>query len=234
MRVYRYLRAEHALEALQTKTWKLGRLRELNDPFDCQPVLENAPDQGHPEANAAFACEYLRGLHLKTGIISYSASIEDPVVWSHYADGHRGIAFALEFGDKQGPMKVDYDEQRPRIDYLRVEELRAKDEEEALLDIITKGFTVKAPSWAYEREYRHFLTLWWGVGCEMKGPHYFRPMPKLELKAVILGARCSVEVEDIRRLVDNWKPKGKVQVTKAVVDRETYCIHGNESFERDG
>jgi hypothetical protein len=224
MRVYRYLSAEHALLALQTKKWKLGRLRDLNDPFDCQPLLENAPDQGSPQANGAFARDYLRALHLDTGLLSYSARIDDPVIWSHYADSHRGIALGFEYGERDGLMKVDYSEQRARIDYLRVEELRTKDANRAILDVISKGFTVKAPSWKYEHEYRHFLNLW-ASGCEMEGPHYFRPVPQLALRVVILGARCSVEVEDVRRLVYGWQRLEEVRVVRAVADAATYRIN---------
>ena len=39
MIVYRYFNEQFGLLALQQTQWKIGRLLDLNDPLDCQPVL---------------------------------------------------------------------------------------------------------------------------------------------------------------------------------------------------
>jgi hypothetical protein len=97
MMLYRYLSEEFALQVLQTREWKVGRLLELNDPADCQPTLIDAPKQPNEAADAEYARNYLRKVYEDVGVICLSAAISDPVIWSHYADGHRGIALGLDF-----------------------------------------------------------------------------------------------------------------------------------------
>jgi hypothetical protein len=48
------------------------------------------------------------------------------------------------------------------------------------------------------------------------------------LRAVILGARCSVEVEDIRRLVYAWQRVEEVHAVRAVADAATYRINAQQ------
>jgi len=63
MMLYRYLSEEFALQVLQTREWKVGRLLELNDPADCQPTLIGAPKQPNEAADAEYARNY-RAIYL--------------------------------------------------------------------------------------------------------------------------------------------------------------------------
>jgi hypothetical protein len=81
--VYRYLNEQFGLLALQQQKWKVGRLLELNDPLDCQPTLKRSDGGKH-----IFVGDdpYFAKIYDTLGIICYSAPINDPVIWSHYAD----------------------------------------------------------------------------------------------------------------------------------------------------
>ena len=57
MIVYRYFNEQFGLIALQQRLWKIGRLLELNDPLDCQPVLFR---QGQTEPLLAEDSPFLR------------------------------------------------------------------------------------------------------------------------------------------------------------------------------
>jgi hypothetical protein len=215
--LYRYLSAPHGLQVLQSAELKVGRMLELNDPLDCQPTIVTAPDQLDDDAYAAFARRFLATLHEYYGLVCYSAVIDDPVIWSHYADAHRGMALEFEF--ENPPLRVCYppDNLRPRLDpsdpEIQGDSLWA----------ITIGFTYKAKSWEYEKEFREFIEL---SACRMAGSHFFCS-PNGVLRRVILGVRCDLSVSDARyALSDRWPAsvRNRVSVIKARISRNSFRI----------
>lgn len=224
--VYRYFNEQYGLEALQKQEWKVSRLLDLNDPMDCRPVLTNYPTRGTKEADEAFEQSYLDEISKVVGVICYSAKIQDPVIWSHYADAHKGLALGFNFEERDLPLKMAYGEARPALDFVAVEAKRKEGPLEALMEIIRGGFLVKASSWGHEDEYRQFPGLEY---CEMKGPHYFAPMPKTRLGRVVLGVRCRLGVEDVRRIFESAAQRGRhyptgVDVVKARINPDTFAI----------
>jgi hypothetical protein len=89
------------------------------------------------------------------GILCYSAQIDDPVIWSHYADCHRGMALGFELPPDE-LFKVEYpvDDARARLDYDKFEQLVRLEQDHALKKLIAEGFAQKANGWRYEAEYR--------------------------------------------------------------------------------
>lgn len=216
---FRYLKAEYALQALQQEKWKVGRFAELNDPLDCKPVLTHsngvASDQAHPFFER-FANEY--------GIICISEVINDPVVWSHYAESHRGIALGFEFPPHE-LHEVTYDLECNQRASVHLEHLYEVEKKEAsLVDVISLGYARKARSWAYEKEFRYFLPL---NTCLMSGVHYFLRLPLEHLKFVVLGVRCQVNASDIYRILNSctalMKPHS-IKVLKAGMDETSYDL----------
>lgn len=129
-----------------------------------------------------------------TGVCSLSTVPDNILMWSHYADAHRGICLRFTPQAKRLP-KVDdsdihfelaypvkYSEFRPEIDILW------KDRE-GLLD---KMLLTKADFWSYEQEWRMIS---WNAG---PGAYKF---PSECLDAIIFGARSSPAD---RELVAGW------------------------------
>jgi hypothetical protein len=221
MIVYRYLTEQFGLLALQQQKWKIGRLLELNDPLDCQPMLSRV---GRPEDVSVDADPYFREIYDSIGIICYSASIDDPVIWSHYADSHRGMAFGFEFppgGDALLEVNYPEDDARARLDQDILDTLKRTNDQAALVKVISNGFTKKAKSWKYECEYRHFIML---HECEMIGPHYFRAMPLPDLRQVVLGVKSRVTESDISRIRNGWQTRHPFEIKKAQMDPQTYRL----------
>jgi hypothetical protein len=218
--VYRYLNEQFGLQALQQQKWKIGRLLELNDPLDCQPTLRRS---GVTEHMSVGSDPYFANIYDSLGIICYSECINDPVIWSHYADSHRGMAFGFEFGPDEGLFPVHYpeDDSRAVLDYDVLEALKKDREDDALLKVISHGFTQKAKSWAYECEYRHFIFL---HGCTMIGPHYFRDMPMPRLRRIVLGVKCRVTESDIRRIKKSWQSPYNIEIVTAQIDQSSYRL----------
>jgi Protein of unknown function (DUF2971) len=229
MLLYRFLNTRYGIEALQTKSLKVGRLLELNDPLDCQPVLTNQPVHVG-EDDGAFERRFFRELHENIGILCYSTAIEDTVVWSHYADAHKGLALgfdsALTTALNPVTLKVTYpeDNRRARLGWGDLQSQGDDDEDENVLRVIGKGFNVKAASWSYEKEYRDFFRL---SDCRMVGPHYFCDFP-LPLMKVVLGLNCPLSVSDVQRALNRSSEaplvEGPLQIARAAVQRDSYNL----------
>ena len=98
MRVYRFMSLANGLDSIQARRLRIGRLVELNDPYDCAPGIAHAPNisaGGEETFEAGYFAQFAEAF----GLLSYSATVSDPVIWSHYADGHRGIALGFDYID---------------------------------------------------------------------------------------------------------------------------------------
>jgi hypothetical protein len=218
MIVYRYLGHEYGMLALQTHKWKVGRLLDLNDPLDCRPRFRHKGQDDIKNVPPIFA-----NLATYTGIICYSDSIRDPVVWSHYAKVHTGMALGFDFPEKEMPSRVVYPESNLRaiVDLDMLVREAGADEAHARWLGIQTGYLAKASSWAYEREYRHFIDL---HDCKMEGLHYFRMMPMDRLRRVVLGVRCPISTFDVVNAISEWVGIEKASVFRASINASSYQL----------
>ncbi|MES2923948.1 MAG: DUF2971 domain-containing protein [Verrucomicrobiota bacterium] len=217
MILWRYLSTEYACQAFETGEWKLGKISELNDPLDCRPVIFKSRRSRTPEA---FDNVELDHLTESIGLLCYSEKIEDPSVWAHYGDDHRGIAFGFNFPEGYEPMKVKYVKRRARL-YADDFQFESGDAAPRIAQLIGKGWLSKAPGWAFEAEHRHFISLM-GDGAIYRRPHYFRRVPWEHLRHVVIGVRSPVTQIELGKLhfrIPGIEP-GSILVTfaKAKVD----------------
>ena len=229
MTFYRYLSARYALEALQSGEWKIGRLSKLNDIFDCQPQFIN-----HPRGTEGLDEKYLENLNETLGLLCYCAVDNDPTVWGHYGDQHRGIALGFQFDENEKcfPHRVSYSSDRPILDLSKVGTApEDRDHETAQIKLIEQGFITKHTSWTYEQEYRDFVPL---NACRMRGEHYFVGVLWDRLCMVVLGAHCPVSMGDIERIIHQRdgaefaKENGQIypfpEIRKCKVSRASYKL----------
>lgn len=113
-------------------------------------------------------------------------------MWSHYADGHKGICLQFERTDKrpflQRAQKIKYVDSLPRLDFFR------------LRDWINELLITKLKRWEYEDEWRII---------EMSGPGIYQ-LPEGVLTGVILG--CKISKSDESRII-SWLNKCKKAIT---------------------
>lgn len=128
--------------------------------------------------------EHARFITESVGVLCICKKRDDILMWSHYADSHRGVC--LEFDGMSKFMahahKVRYRQSR--------EPIRAYHDTE--LQMMEKALLTKSDRWAYEDEYR-LLRYRQGPGLEE-----FRPQ---NLTGIILGASMDKVTVD---LVDGW------------------------------
>jgi hypothetical protein len=105
--LYRFLADEWALKTLKERRFRVSRIAELNDPFEWRiGVIGNSCNERRigREAFDAFVTRF----NEKIGIISLTSVANEPVLWSHYADSHRGIAFELDYEREGGLEAISY------------------------------------------------------------------------------------------------------------------------------
>jgi len=181
VRVYHLLSLEHAFDDLKHRRLKVAEFGDLNDPFEL--LSTRIADKHLRQRHAAWR----RNAMFRYGVICFSRSWENPVLWSHYADKHRGICLGFDVPD---PLlrTVRYLETRAPLDGF-LESGTENDEPGAL-------FYTKFSHWQYEDEVRRIVELDKAVHQDK---HHFWPFgQELELKEVVGGSRCDVTEGQLR------------------------------------
>jgi hypothetical protein len=164
--------------------------------------------------------------NMSYGLLCFSDTPKEPVLWSHYADKHQGVVFEVKFDfDPEHVTKIHYPSERPTIDAKMYVKLRHNQAEftKYLLSLINLLIRQKSPGWAYEREYRVFFDLQNNKGLEISGEHYFKRIPDNFLIRVILGWRCPLEESSVvKALAASGLPSTKV--VRAKMSLDTYAV----------
>ena len=107
VRAYKFYNARWGLDALFRQRLKLSTSDDINDPFE---FLATGPNK----ASRAEAKRVRNELFSETGLISFSANWSEPVLWSHYADNHRGLVLGFDL-PKETCFPVCYTDKRIQI-----------------------------------------------------------------------------------------------------------------------
>ena len=149
IRLYRFMPAKWAIKSIETRELRVGRLAELNDPFEFVPGITGLRN----DAPIDFVREELwriqTDLNSKIGLLSLSSTYREPTLWSHYAESHRGIALGFDITPNPNLDEVKYPDppKRPTIH-------PGNPDPAAWMDCVIKTLTTKALGWKSESEYR--------------------------------------------------------------------------------
>lgn len=194
---------EHTLRILTHNEIYFAKCTEFNDPFDCNLHISCEGDfTTHKEklrklnpdfSEAKLDIQTQKDLQQENikkrerkvnndiqritenaGIFSMSVKRDNLLMWSHYADYHRGICIEFKTTNSKlfgcDLLKVDYVVNHPRFTIY----------DEADFEFVKKRVSTKSKDWEYEEEWRIIFR---ETGCQ-----YF---PSEELNGVILGAYIS-------------------------------------------
>jgi hypothetical protein len=173
MRVYKFLSSEFAMKDIWERRIKISEISDLNDPFELIPC--DLADPKHLHAVLAMRDQMTRN----RGLLCFSSSWTNPLLWAHYSDKHRGICLALDVPDDVA-RAVHYVEERLTW-------------EQPTQEFMTKLLWTKFAPWSYEAEIRAFVTREEHEG----GRYFFHFGEKLSLQQVIVGHRCCIERGEI-------------------------------------
>ncbi|MCG9720391.1 DUF2971 domain-containing protein [Shewanella sp. Isolate7] len=130
------------------------------------------------------------------GILSLAEDEKDILMWSHYADDHKGVCIELErtdsneLGDPKATRKVAYTKSYPS---MNVKSLLSKDGHD---NSLMRVLYTKSEHWSYEREWRNF---------QSDGGKVY-PIPG-KILSITFGARASeMDIDIVKKLVGNSIP----------------------------
>ena len=146
----------------------------LNDPFDCNvdisEVVKHAINKGNGQGSKllrefhddSVLIEKFRNNINLLGIGSFSLKSDQTLMWSHYANDHKGICLKYEFpkyfldnGEEIfGAAGVEYEENRVSEWIVENINLYKTNHPSFIIGLLKIVLTSKAPAWKYEVEAR--------------------------------------------------------------------------------
>lgn len=183
---YHFLSSKNAIDDLEREMIRISTLDTLNDPFELMPYLRYLD----PKKRKSYT-NVRNEISKKYGLLCFSDNWHEPLLWSHYADRHRGIAIGFEIL-KDEIRKVGYpdDPLRKQIDLTANPRIN----EELFLSLAT----IKYHKWKYEQEHRILVKL---KDCtELDGHHFMQFKDRLKVKEIVLGSKYGRNKEYIQAL----------------------------------
>lgn len=213
MRAFHLLSKQHALQALQNQRLKVARFDELNDPFELL-----AADLSDRRAQRTFI-KWKTRTSKKIGLLCFSMSWKNPLLWSHYADRHRGVALEFEIDDGF-VVPVRYSLSRLKLNLPHIMSSGGFTE-----DLAEQLGSTKSRHWAYEEEVRVPVAL---SECVLEnGLHFEKLTEHVKVVGVVLGALSQVTPHEVRCSL----PRGRqVTLHRARMASRSFSIIRNKAI----
>ncbi|MDH5233296.1 MAG: DUF2971 domain-containing protein [Gammaproteobacteria bacterium] len=204
---------DYTFDVIQTGRVWMSDPVHFNDPYDCalsldmksyhqrnddfhsivRNVMMGKQDIGEIPMRKApipawamnVANETFKNEQSKFGVCCFSETNHSILMWSHYADHHKGVCIEFDFPEHSPQYsnlsKVTYSDEFPAFKFDDYRGLS----KETVQNKIRQLITVKAKDWQYEKE--------WRLVHENKNILYPKP---LTVKSVLLGVRGEQHVKN--------------------------------------
>jgi len=141
--VYHYISHDYGLEALARRRLKVSDFRNVNDPYELLPFI--CCDRVVRTALNATK----RQLGDKAGLVCFSRTWQEPLMWANYANRHEGVCLGFEVtpGGNKYFKPVTYIERQIVFDDTNLTK-------ETTAIMISQKYS----GWSYEQEIRLFTT----------------------------------------------------------------------------
>ena len=212
MRVYKFLNAKWGLEALEARRLKIARISDLNDPFEM--LGTNLSNQ---ELRNAFV-EMKFALNKNRGLLCFSKSWRNPLLWSHYSDRHRGLCLGFDVPDKL-LMNVTYTRKRTTSEKLLSNDQSVKERE------MKRLLRTKFSHWRYENEVRRVVSL--EDKDTHSGNYFFDFSNELKIRQVLVGAEASISRRKVEKALGD--KSGQVERFKTRAAFGTFRVVQNQN-----
>jgi hypothetical protein len=136
MRVYKFLPTEFGLKSIYERRLKQSQIKDLNDPYELASY-----DLSDSKDKKAFF-DTRDQMHEDRGVLCFSATWHNPVIWAHYGDKHYGMCLGFDIpeleGDPHNCMRVKYcPKPLPYVDY---EALAQGQRDEFIVTVLSAKF----------------------------------------------------------------------------------------------
>lgn len=148
-------------------------------------------------------------------VCCFSTDYKNKLMWSHYADSHRGICVEYDFSDayknNMPLLPVCYSKNRMKVPWSEAISQSAE-QQSKLTASFMKALLTKDEIWRYEQEWRILVSAEDGVDS----------IPAPPIKCIYIGALCS---EDNVNKIKETANKMNFCVKRMTVDRGEYELH---------
>lgn len=168
---------DHTMDILKKQQLYLSSPTGFNDPFDSKYNIDLFCDHVEKKNIKVYALrEFQKMLERATspercGILCMSKNYQNILMWSHYADNHRGICFGFEKYNLDTPLLDNEKYKNAKINFFDVKykchpfynliyKYNENPDTNFMEDVlnqeefIEEAFTIKHQNWAYEEEVR--------------------------------------------------------------------------------
>ena len=209
MRLYHFVNEENGLDDIKKRRLKIATFSELNDPFELFSI-----ELSNPSLRRAFNV-LKRELSSKRGILCFSRNWHNPVLWSHYADKHRGICLGFDLPDDKVE-SISYSGKRL---LAQIDSFVSPSNVDSL-NLMKKLLFTKYEHWKYEEEVRGFVTL---EEQDIETKLYFSEFSEeLKLREVIVGACSNISQQTLTESLGDLS--STVSVSKARLAFKTFRV----------
>jgi hypothetical protein len=223
--LYRFMDSDGGLKTLVAGELRVGQLSKFNDPFEWQLGVAGIASSEEQTVADGIRSEHRPWVESWMGVLCFSDSASDPVLWSLYSEKHRGVAFEIKYPWKDDQMqKMTYSNERPILNFADLRKHRDPTErEEYLKSLLRRLMNQKSLGFAFEREYRLSIDLNDRKFCRVRDGQYYWKLPEKSLARVILGFCCPLEDIAVRKLLD-MNGFTDTKIARAKMCSETYTI----------
>jgi hypothetical protein len=198
VRAYHLTSGIHAVSNLRHRRLKIATFDDLNDPFELWAIAQ--PDRALRRGLRRWKEQIAR----KYGVLCFSKAWNNPVLWSHYGDRHRGIALGFDI-NSDIVKEVTYTDRRPRFN-------RA---DEPTLHML---LYTKHRDWRYEEEVRVYARL--EERDTATGLYFGEFSDCLVLREIIAGPLCVTTKREIEAVLHDTS----VRIIKARLAFNTFSV----------
>lgn len=211
MGAYKFLNAKYGLDSMEKRRLKQSRVSDLNDPFELRSF-----DVTNTAFRNTFA-QTAKDVDENRGLLCFSASWKNPVIWAHYSDKHQGLCLGFEIPD----LSLDPQSETGKVDYvthllpcptLAGFETMTDAEHEAFS---RKALFTKFAHWIYEEEIR----VWGHLAHKENDLHFVAFSGDMQLKEVIIGQRSSVSKQQIMTALGSLGGEVAIKRARAAYDK---------------
>ena len=200
-RVYHFAPKEHGLSNIQKRSLKVDTFDKMNDPFELLGV-----HLGDRSARRKFR-QWRLSIAKEWGVLCFTMDWRSPLLWSHYADSHKGICLGFD---------VPEEKLRP----VKYQQHRSLTLEGVDCHCISPLLWTKFTNWKYENEQRKIVPL---QECHSENKLFFWPFGEdLKLREIVVGARCKLGGAKIKDNLGDMRDC--VKLTKAREALKTFHI----------
>jgi hypothetical protein len=182
MKLYKYKSLQnlwHVLDIIVNQRVYCAKWNELNDPLEGRYEVYLGTKSSSIQEIMVDRIEKAKNKHR---VASLSADLKNFLLWSHYADGHKGIALEIDIPENHKDLiKVFYSP----FSSVFTEKIQTQEDMRHL-------FNGKGEEWAYEQEYRIVV------------PRRYFKLPK-PIARIFLGPRVT---EEHRKILAALIPTG--------------------------